>query len=556
MGKYAIGVDFGTLSVRALLIDIKTGEELLTKIYEYPHGVMVDNIPTGEKLGIDWTLQHPRDYEMGLIETLKGIIDENLVNSEDIVGIGVDFTSSTILPTTEKGIPLCYLQEYEHEPHAYAKLWNHHSAQYCADEIYKIASSTNQKWLTLYGGKISSEWMIPKIMQILKEAPKVYEASDRIIEACDWITWILTGVEARSACAAGYKAFYHHKMGYPSKEFFKSLDSKMENVVEEKLSTNIKSIGECLGYLTKDIAGKTGLKEGIPVGVSIIDAHASVAASKIDGPGKMLIIMGTSSCHMLLSENEEGIPGVCGIVKDGILPGYFGYEAGQCCVGNHFTWFMENVFPSKYEEEAKELGISNFDLLNKKLENYKVGESGLIALDWFNGVRSTLMDFDLTGMILGMTLKTKPEEIYRALIEATAYGTRIIIEQFEKHGVPVNEICVAGGIPLKNSMLVQIYADVCNKEIKIIDTKQSGALGSAILGIAAAEEEVTGYKDANDVARHLGKVKKETFKPIKENVIIYNDLYKEYLHLHDYFGKGGNNVMKRLKQIKLASKYK
>ncbi|MBW6409301.1 ribulokinase [Clostridium weizhouense] len=556
MDKYAIGIDFGTLSVRTLLIDIKTGEELITKIYEYPHGVMVDNIPTGEELGTDWALQHPKDYEIGLIETLKGIIDENLVNNDDIVGIGVDFTSSTILPTTKDGTPLCYLSEYEHDPHAYAKLWNHHSAQYCADEIYKIASETNQKWLSLYGGKISSEWMIPKIMQIVKEAPKVYEASGRILEACDWITWLLTGEEVRSACAAGYKAFYHHEMGYPSKEFFSSLDKKMENIVEEKLSTNIKSIGECLGYLTKNMAEKTGLKEGTPVGVSIIDAHASVAASKIDGPGKMLIIMGTSSCHMLLSETEEGIPGVCGIVKDGILPGYFGYEAGQCCVGNHFAWFKENALPAKYKEEAKKLDISDFDLLNQKLENYKVGESGLIALDWFNGVRSTLMDFDLTGMILGMTLKTKPEEIYRALIEATAYGTRVIIEQFEKHGVPVNEICVAGGIPLKNPMLLQIYADVCNKEIKIIDTKQSGALGSAILGIAAAKEEVTGYKNANDVARQLGKVKKEIFKPIYENAVTYDSLYKEYLLLNDYFGKGANDIMKRLKNIKLIAKHK
>ncbi|WP_027625724.1 ribulokinase [Clostridium lundense] len=555
MGKYAIGIDFGTLSVRALLINIETGEELLTKIYEYPHGVMIDSIPTGEKLGIDWALQHPKDYEIGLIETLKGIMNENLVSNEDIVGIGVDFTSSTILPTTKEGIPLCCLKEYEHEPHAYAKLWNHHSAQYCCDKIYKIAQDTNQKWLSLYGGKISSEWMIPKIMQIVKEAPHIYEASDRIIEACDWIIWILTGEETRSACAAGYKAFYHHEMGYPDKNFFKLLDSKMENIVQQKLSTNIKSIGDCAGYLTKDMADKTGLKERTPIGVSIIDAHASVAASKIDGPGKMLIIMGTSSCHMLLSKKEKGIPGVCGIVKDGILPGYFGYEAGQCCVGDHFAWFKENALPNDYKEEAKKLGISEFELLNKKLENYKAGESGLIALDWFNGVRSTLMDFDLTGMILGMTLKTKPEEIYRALIEATAYGTRAIIEQFEKYGVAVNEICVAGGIPLKNPMLVQIYSDVCNKEIKVIDTNQSGALGSAILGIAAAKGEFTGYKNANDIARHLGKVKKKGFKPIKENVVIYNSLYKEYLHLRDYFGKGENNIMKRLKQIKATAKY-
>ena len=550
MSKYSIGLDYGTLSVRALLVNIETGEEAATSVYEYPHGVMETHLPTGEKLPINWALQDPQDYMEGLILTVKDVLKQKNVLPEEIVGIGIDFTSSTILPVKNDKMPLCCMEEFKHEPHAYVKLWKHHGAEEEAQMIDKIAKERGEKWLSLYGGKVSSEWMIPKILETVRHAPKVYEAADRMMEAVDWMVWQMTGEESRTACGAGYKAFYHHEMGYPSKEFFKALDPRMENLVEEKLAAPIKSVGERAGYLTESMARVLGLLPGTPVGTGIIDAHASVAGSGISKPGEMMIIVGTSSCHMLLSETEAGIPGVCGIVKGGIMPGYFGYEAGQSCVGDHFAWFTKNCVPESYEQEARAQGISVHQLLTKKLEGYQAGQSGLLALDWFNGVRSPLMDFNLNGMILGMNLLTKPEEIYLSLIEATAYGTRMIIEQFEKAGVPVDTIVLSGGIPVKNKMLVQVYADICNRDIKIAGTDQASALGAAILGIAAATERVTGYKDANDAARKLGKVRNEIYHPNETNTKVYDELYAEYKTLHEYFGTGPNDVMKRLNKIR------
>lgn len=551
MKKYSIGIDYGSLSARAVIIDIHTGEELATSIYEYPHSIMETSLPTGEPLGLDWALQHPQDYIEALVYIIKEVVSISRISPEDIIGIGVDFTSCTILPVKNDGTPLCMLEEFKKEPHAYVKLWKHHAAQYCADKLNEVAENRNEDWLALYGGKISSEWLVPKVMQIVEEAPYIYEAADKIIEAGDWIVWQLCGFEARSACNAGYKALWHHSKGYPSKEFFKALHPKLENLIEDKLSTDIKDLGSCAGYLTADMAQKTGLKEGTAIAVEIIDAHASVPACKIDGPGKMLMIIGTSTCHMLLSEEERGVPGTAGIVKNGILPGFFGYEAGQSCVGDHFSWFVDNCVPINYIEEARDKKLDIHQYLTQKAQKLKVGESGLLALDWWNGVRSTLMDFDLTGLILGMTLQTKPEEIYRALIEATAYGTRQIIETFEVAEIAVNELYAAGGIAAKNPMMMQIYADVCNKEIRISGSKQSGALGSAILGAVAAGEEKSGYKDVCQAAAHLGKLEETVYKPIQENVEIYEELFREYQKLYEYFGTGGNNVMKKLKKIKI-----
>lgn len=549
MKKYSIGIDYGTLSARALLLDLETGEEIAVSEYAYPHGVMERQLPSGKKLGLDWALQDPQDYLLALKETIQEVLKKSGIQPEQIIGIGVDFTSCTILPVKKDGTPLCQLEAYQQEPHAYVKLWKHHAAQYCADILNQTAEKRKEQWLSLYGGKISSEWLLPKVMQIAKEAPEIYQQADKILEAGDWLIWKLCGKEARSACNAGYKALWQHKTGYPSKEFLKELDSKLENLVEEKLSEEIHSLGTCAGFLTEEMAEWTGLKEGTPVGVEIIDAHASVPACKIDKPGKMLMIMGTSTCHMLLSDKEAGIEGTCGIVKDGILPGYYGYEAGQSCVGDHFGWFVENCVPKAYYDSAEKEGKNIHQYLTEKAEKLKAGESGLIALDWWNGVRSVLMDFDLSGLIIGMTLQTKPEELYRALIEATAYGTRKIIEAFEKGGVPVKELYGAGGIAAKNPMAMQIYADVCNKEIRISGSTQSGALGSAILGAVAAGKN-SGFDNVGDAVRKLGKLDDIVYKPISENAAVYQALYEEYEILHDYFGRGGNEVMKRLKAMK------
>ena len=551
MAKYAIGIDYGTLSGRALLVNVKTGEELSSAVLDYSHAVMDDKLPSGKKLGIDWALQHPQDYLDVLIDTIPKILKQSNIDKEDVIAIGTDFTACTILPAKKDGTPLCFLDEYKDEPHAYVKLWKHHAAQSHANKLNEIAKERKEEWLNNYGGKISSEWAIPKIWQVLDEAPHIYEAADTFIEAADWITWQLTGEECRGSCTAGYKEMWNKRTGYPSKDFFKSLDKRLENVVEDKLSVNIKPMGDCAGFLTADMAAKLGLKAGIPVAVPIIDAHVFVPAAKIASVGKMLAIMGTSTCHMLLGKKEKQVVGMCGVVEDGILPGFFGYEAGQACVGDHFSWFIDNCVPESYKKDADRKGLNMHKYLREKAEVLKPGESGLIALDWWNGNRSCLVDVDLTGLMLGMTLLTKPEEIYRALIEATAFGTRVIVEAFRENNIPVNEFYAAGGIAKKDPMTMQIYADILNMPIKIAGSDQGGALGSAIFASVAAGSENGGYDSVIEAASVMGKLLDIVYLPIKENAEIYDKLYKEYKTLHDYFGKGENDVMKRLKNIKL-----
>jgi len=549
--KYAIGIDFGTLSGRTVLVDVDTGNEVATIVKEFTHGVMDEYLPDGKtKLDPDWALQYPEDYLEIYKETIPAVLKEADVEPEQVIGVGIDFTACTMLPVDQKGEPLCFQERFKSNPHAYVKLWKHHAAQDEANKLNEIAGERGEKFLQRYGGKISSEWLIPKIWQILDETPEIYEEADRFMEAADWVVMQLTGSEKRNSCTAGYKAIWHKKEGYPSADFFKSLDPRMENLVEDKLSNDIYPIGDKAGEITEKSARLTGLKKGTAVAIANVDAHVSVPAAGITEPGKMLMIMGTSICHMILGSEEKICPGMCGVVEDGIIPAFMGYEAGQSCVGDHFEWFVNNCLPQNYENEAKEKGIGVHDLLTEKAGQLKVGESGLIALDWWNGNRSVLVDVDLTGMLLGATLLTKPEEIYRTLIEATAFGTRMIVETFRENGVPVNELFAAGGIAEKNKFMMQIYSDVTNMEIRISASGQAPALGSAMFGSVAAGKAAGGYDNIVEAAKKMAKVKEEYYKPIPENVKIYDQLYAEYKRLHDYFGRGENDVMKKLKEIK------
>ncbi|QNO17522.1 ribulokinase [Caproicibacterium amylolyticum] len=550
MAKYTIGVDYGSLSGRAVLVNVQTGEEVASSVYEYPHAVMDEELWDGTKLGADWALQHPQDYLDVLKKTIPAVLAESKIDPADVIGVGTDFTACTILPVKADGTPLCFLPEFEHNPHAYVKMWKHHAAQDKANRLNEIAAQRKEPWLQNYGGKISSEWAIPKLWQVLDEAPEVYSAMDRWIEAADWIIWQLCGKETRNSCTAGYKAMWNKRTGYPNKDFFKALDPRLENVVEEKLGKVITPLGETAGVLTEEAAAFTGLHAGTAVAIGNVDAHVCVPAVGIDGPAKMLAIMGTSTCHIMMGKEEKQVPGMCGVVADGVMPGYYGYEAGQSCVGDHFAWFVENCLPASYYEAAKAEDKNIHKFLREKAEKQKPGESGLLALDWWNGNRSILVDVDLTGMMLGMTLQTKPEEIYRALIEATAYGTRAIIENYREHGVPVEEFFASGGISQKDPMTMQIYADVINMPIKIAGSLQGPALGSAIFAAKAAGKAAGGYDDIFEAARAMGKVKDTVYTPIPENAAVYDKLFAEYKTLHDYFGRGANDVMKRLKTLK------
>jgi L-ribulokinase len=553
--KYAIGVDFGTESGRAVLVEVPTGREVATAIHPYSHGVIDEHLPeNGARLDPDWALQDPEDYIRVFQNAIPEVMKQSGVAAQDVIGIGIDFTACTMLPVKSDGRPLSTLAEFRAQPHAWVKLWKHHAAQPEADQINRTAREMNEAWLDRYGGKISSEWFFSKALQILHEAPEIYAAADRLIEAADWVVWQLTGIETRNSCTAGYKAIWSKKDGFPSKEYFAALDPQLATVIADKMTTDIRPVGQKAGGLSAAAAAWTGLNPGTAVAIANVDAHVAVPAATVTQPGRMVMIIGTSTCDMVLGTEEHTVPGMCGYVEDGIIPGFFGYEAGQSCVGDHFAWFVENCVPGAYEAEAQERGIDLHALLEEKAARLRVGESGLLALDWWNGNRSVLVDADLTGLLIGATLATRPEEIYRALIEATAYGTRVIVETFQQNGVPIHELVACGGLPEKNKLLVQIYADVTGLPIQLSASSQTPALGSAMFGAVAAGKAAGGYDSIFEAALHMARLKNEVFRPVPENQRTYDRLYSEYVRLHDYFGRGENDVMKHLKKIKADAK--
>lgn len=543
---YTIGVDFGTLSGRAVLVDTRDGTEVAEAVFDYPHGVMDDTLPSGKKLPYDWALQHPQDYLDVFAKTIPAVLEQSGISKDDVKGIAIDFTASTPMPTKADGTPLCFIDELKDEPHAYIKLWKHHAAQPEADQINAAARERGESWLQRYGGIYSSEWFFSKLLQILQERPDIYKEVDKFVEAADWVIWQLTGVETRNMCTAGYKALVQDG-DFPSKDYFKSLHPDFENVVDEKVGREFAELGAKAGDLTPKMAAMMGLNAGIAVAVANVDAHVTAPAVKATEAGVMVMIMGTSTCHIMSGAELKEVDGMCGVVAGGVIPGLYGYEAGQSAVGDIFAWFVDHAVPPEYHQAADEAGLNLHEYLEQEAAKQKVGQHGLIALDWWNGNRSTLVDVDLTGMMVGMTLATRAPDIYRALIESTAYGTREIIEAFEAQGIEVKELVAAGGLPDKNAMLRQIYADVTGRSFKLAGSAQAPALGSAMHAAVAAGI----YPDIHAAADKMGKLKDEVVTPIPENQAVYDKLFAEYKTLYDYFGRGTNDVMKRLKAIKL-----
>jgi L-ribulokinase len=502
------------------------------------------------QLGPDWALQDPLDYIRTLEHTVPAVLQQAGVDPSAVIGIGIDFTACTMLPTTANGQPLCTLAEYRREPHAWVKLWKHHAAQAEADRINRTAEQRGDGWLPRYGGKISSEWFFSKSLQILDEAPHIYEAADRLIEAADWVTSRLTGVETRNSCTAGYKAIWSKSEGFPPDDYFAALDPRFARIVDEKLSREISPIGSRAGGITDEAAGWTGLVPGTAVAVANVDAHVSVPAATVTGPGRMVAVMGTSTCHLVLGTAPVVVEGMCGVVEDGIIPGLFGFEAGQSGVGDIFAWFVENGVPPEYHVRAAAEGIDVHAALEREAGRLRPGESGLVALDWWNGNRSVLVDVDLTGLVVGATLSTRPRDIYRALLEATAFGTRMIVEAFEAAGVAIDEIVACGGLPEKNQLLMQIYADVTGKVFRVAASSQAPALGSAMFGAVAAGAADGGYDTIVEAAEHMARLREEAYTPNTAHRAVYDELFAEYRKLHDYFGRGENDVMKSLKAIR------
>ncbi|MDW3848542.1 ribulokinase [Micromonospora sp. BRA006-A] len=536
--RYVIGVDFGTLSGRALVVRVRDGAELGTAVHEYRRGVIETALPDGgPALPPDWALQDPDDYRDVLRHAVPAALAEAGVDPSRVVGIGTDFTACTVLPTLADGTPLCEIPQLRDRPHAWVKLWKHHAAQPHADRINALAEERGEPWLGRYGGKISAEWQFAKGLQILEEDPEVYRRAERFIEAADWIVWQLCGAETRNVCTAGYKGI-RQDGSYPSPDYLAALDPGFADFVT-KLDGPLLPLGARAGTLSARAAAWTGLPEGIAVAAGNVDAHVTAASAQALRPGRLVAIMGTSTCHVLNGTHPAEVPGMCGVVDGGISPGAWGFEAGQSGVGDIFGWFVRHAAPA---------GFDSHERLTEAAAAQPVGAHGLVALDWWNGNRSLLVNHDLSGMIVGLTLATRPPDVYRALLEATAYGTRMIVEAFAQAGVPVDDLVVAGGLT-SNRLLMQIYADVTDRPLSIIGSAQGPALGSAIHAAVAAGA----YPTIHEASAAMGRIDEAVYRPVPENVRAYDALYAEYRALHDHFGRGANDVMLRLRAIRNAA---
>ena len=539
MSNYVIGLDFGTLSCRGVLVETETGNVIAQAVCAFEHGVVDHELPTYGKLPDQFALQVPKDY----LKAMRGVIDEILqstgIDKKEIGGLGIDFTSCTWMAIDKDGIPLCEKEEYISNPHAYVKLWKHHAAQPQADQINALAAQRQETWLSMYGGKISCEWALPKTLETLQQAPQVFEATDKFMEAADWLSLMLTGKETRSAPFAGYKALWNDVSGYPSNDFLCALDPRLDGLIGTKISSEVLGMNNIAGYISEEGAALCGLCPGTPLSLPMIDAHAAMPALNITEDGELMLILGTSACHIVNDKHGKIVEGICGYVKDGVIPGYYTYEAGQAAVGDIFDWYIKNCLPSSYEKEAVDQSVNVHTLLQKKAAQIDISKSELIALDWWNGNRSVIPNDKLSGMILGLRLTTRPEDIYRALIESTVFELRRVYENYTDSGVEIKSFVATGGIAAKDPMLMQILADTLGRDVDCLTESDATALGAAVFGASAA-----GIYDSLQTASAKMKLPiTKTYRPIPENVDAYNKLYARYVELYDYFAAGGNNVM-------------
>ncbi len=552
---YTIGFDFGTNSVRALIVNLSNGEELGTGVFTYETG---DNGVILDSSDHNLARQDPEDYLRGLpIASRLALVaaQNNSVgfSSDQIIGIGVDATGSTPMPIDEQCRSLTTHNRFRENPNAYAWLWKDHTSYAEAAEITALAEQEHPEYLAKCGGTYSSEWFFSKILHCLRVDPDLCDAAYTWVEICDWIPAVLTGVTSpdqirRGRCAAGHKAMFNPEWGgLPAQAFLSKLDPKLGEL-RGRLYSDTYTVDTAAGRLTEGWAENLGLPVGIPVAIGALDAHLGAIGAGV-GEGTLVKIIGTSTCDILVAPGIEGdVPGICGIVDGSVLPGFYGLEAGQSAVGDLFDWFVNIVQPGGGD-------LGSHEALTQKASILKPGQSGLLALDWNNGNRTILVDQRLTGLLVGQTLHTKPEEIYRALVEATAFGALSIINRFDDYGVHIEEVVNCGGISEKNAMIMQIYADVTDREMKISRSAQTCALGSAIVAAVAAGEAQGGYPDVVSAQKAMCGVKENTYKPIPENHEVYKNLYNLYMQLHDAFGVGGqqsdlSNVMKELLTIK------
>ncbi len=522
----SLGLDFGTESVRAILIDAQ-GKQLGLATSDYAHGQIIDELPgTGQHLPPRYALQAPSDWIDSAAEATRMAITEAGIDCDAIVGIGIDFTSCTMLPTLSDSTPLCELDQYKAVPLAWPKLWKHHGALQQTSRMNQIASERNESFLRRYGGTIGLEWFFPKILETIENAPEIADAAQVWLEAGDWFVWKLVGGQAteltRSTCQAGYKAMWSASEGYPPLDYFTAIHPTLAEAVRTKLPGVMRSPGEKAGVLSQEMAERFGLRGGTPVSTAIIDAHSAVPGVGAAEPGTLVMVMGTSSCHMLNAVSFAEVPGVAGIVEGGILPGMFGYETGQAAVGDAFAWLR------------RLLNLDSFDSLAKSSLQLPPGAAGVSCLDWMNGCRTPLMDGSLRGAFVGLGLEHAPEHLYLALMEASAFGLRWIVELLRDGGVPIHRLVATGGLPHHNRAFVEVYADVLGVEIEIHPSTQGPAVGAAVLGMCAAGTPASGFETVIDAASAMASVagdQRDIVRPRSERARCYDSLYTKYRKL-------------------------
>lgn len=558
--RYALGLDYGTNSCRSLLVDLETGEELGSAVFPYPTGELgIITDPRDPHVA----RQNPQDYLDGMVAVITGALEQARKADRDfeperVVGIGIDTTGSTVIPVNADGTPLGLLEEFRNDPNAMVWLWKDHTAHAEAAEITELAARTHPEYLAKCGGTYSSEWFWSKILRLKRVSPGVFAAAHSFVEHCDWIPAVLCGTTepsrmARSICAAGHKAMFNAGWGgLPARDFLAQLDPDLP-AVRDRLYSRALTSDQLAGRLSPNWAKKLGLKAGIAVAVGAFDAHMGAVGAGIR-EGTLVKILGTSTCDLMIHPNQQplvDVPGLCGIVDGSVLPGYYGLEAGQSAVGDIFLWFVNHLVPDTYGTTVE----AKFQNMEKALSALKPGETGLLALDWNNGNRTILTDVRLSGMMLGQTLHTKAHEIYRALIEATAFGALTIINRLEEYGVKVEEVINTGGLSIRNAALMQIYADVLGRPMKVSRSEQTCALGAAIFGAMAAGAVESGFDSVQDAQRALCRVRETVYEPDRRNHAVYARLYGLYRQLHDAFGTATwsgrvNHVMKELIAIR------
>ncbi|WP_067934444.1 ribulokinase [Alicyclobacillus kakegawensis] len=550
---YAIGIDYGTQSGRVLLLNLATAAEEAVSVVPYRHGVIDDTLPgTDIALAPDWALQHPQDYLDVLYQGVPDVLAQAGVSGRDVVGVGIDFTSCTVLPVADDGTPLCLLPEWRQRPHAWPKLWKHHAAQPIADRINELAKARGESFLSRYGGRVSSEWYFPKLLEVFEQDQPVYNACAAFVEATDWIVWHLTGRLRRNSCTAGYKAMWSPDEGFPPLDFFTALHPDFTDPFA-KLGHEFYPLGTCAGHVRPDVAAKLGLSEQAAVAVGNVDAMVSVPPVGVKAPGSFVMVMGTSICHLTVTDEEVRLPGITGVVKDGVLPGRYGYEAGQAAVGDMFEWFVKHQVPAREQAAAEQAGVSIYEHLEAQAARLAIGENGLIALDWWNGNRSILSDANLSGALVGYTLATTPAEVYRALLESTAFGTRRIVENFGAHGIPFHELVACGGLAHKSPLLMQIYADVMGLPVIVRDSREVPARGAALFGAVAAGSAKGGFDTIEQASDALAAPVARRYEPNPAAHAAYNRLYGLYKELYGWFGQENVRLMHELKSIRLTA---